>query len=379
MDDKRKLVPTALEDPGFRSVTPIIRVAAVAGAAVIFVLGLWAWLLSRPAASSVVPVVTVARSAAPAVDVDSSDSELATPFPTVVHPSVVSQALKKRIPLLAATAAPVKAAAAAPPISHDVATVPRVLTSTEVASASSRMNLEAPQRPPASVPEGSNETELSSSSSSFVGSGGAPHSSFFAQQGGSEVGYEPEDAPCIVRATSVIQARLVTHVDSELPGGVVKAQVITPVDCTDGDEAIPGGAILQGTYDAGTVAGESRLLVVFTRVLFPPSEGHPNGRAYVMATQSATDALGGTGLSGQVNTHAGRFFGQALLYTLLGAAGTALGNLGSHNGTTIGLGGASVTGQFVPPATQIRPTIYANAGDPVDVVLNRDLPMEPLR
>jgi type IV secretory pathway VirB10-like protein len=379
VDDKRKLVPTALEDPGFTSVNRIVRVAAVAGGAVIFVLGLWVWLLSRPAASSVVPVVTVAHSSAPAVDVDSSDTDLATPFPTSVHVSVVSQALKKRIPLLAATAAPGKAAPTPPPPSLGVvAAVPRVLTSTEIASASSRMNLEAPQ--PESVQSVSSEAAPPSTSSSFTsGSGGAPHSSFFAQQGGGEVGYETEDAPCIVRATSTIQARLVTHVDSELPGGVVKAQVITPVDCADGDEAIPAGAILQGTYDSGTVAGESRLLVVFQRILFPPSEGHPNGRAYVMATQSATDALGGTGLSGQVNTHAGRFVGQAVLYTLLGAAGSALGNLGSHNGTTIGIGGTSVTGQFVPPATQVRPTIYANAGDPVDVVLNRDLPMEPIR
>ena len=124
-----------------------------------------------------------------------------------------------------------------------------------------------------------------------------------------------------------------THVDSELPGGVVKAEVVAPVDRANGDEAVPAGAILQGAYDSGTVAGESRLLVVFTRIIFPPSPEHPNGRAYAMGTQSGTDALGGAGLSGSVNTHAGRVFGSAVLYTLLGAAGTALGNIGNH-GTT---------------------------------------------
>jgi type IV secretory pathway VirB10-like protein len=244
-----------------------------------------------------------------------------------------------------------------------------VLTSAE--SSSSRMNLETPEAPAAK-----GTTAQAASPPAQTSSG--PHSSFFAGSADS-VGYESEDAPCIVRATSTIAARLVTHVDSELPGGVVKAQVVTPVDCADGDEAIPAGAVLQGTYDSGTVAGESRLLVVFTRIIFAPSPGHPNGRAYAIATQSATDALGGTGLSGNVNTHAGRVFGQALLYTLLGAAGEAIGRSTSAGSVVLGGGGGSVTGQFTGGAQALKPTIYASAGDPVDVVLNRDLPMEAVK
>jgi type IV secretory pathway VirB10-like protein len=372
VDDKRKLVPSTLQDPGFKSVNPGVRIALACGAALILALGLWAWLLARPAVSSVVPAVTAAHSAVPAVDVDSTDSGLpATPLPTIVHASLVSRVVAQHVPLLAATprAAKSVAVAPAPPVVVDPpAVVPRVLTSAEISS--SRMNLETPEAPAAK-----GTTAQAASPPAQTPSG--PHSSFFA--GSDSVGYESEDAPCIVRATSTIAARLVTHVDSELPGGVVKAQVITPVDCADGDQAIPAGAILQGTYDSGTVAGESRLLVVFTRVIFPPSPGHPNGRAYAMATQSATDALGGTGLSGNVNTHAGRVFGQALLYTLLGAAGEAIGRSTSAGSVVLGGGGGSVTGQFTGGAQAVKPTIYANAGDPVNVVLACDLPMEPMR
>ncbi len=367
MGDRRSLVPTPLEDPGFKSLHRGIRAAVVIAASLVFLVGIWAWLLARPAEPGGASPLQSVRSAAPAVAVDSPDTALAarTPFPLVAR---ASQVLARTIPLTALTPAPVRAVAAvpvAPASSRDVASVPRVMTPAEVAS-SSRMTFQGP--PPAAP-----------SSTSFTSnSSGGSHSSFFAQQNNGDVGYEPEDAACIVRATSAIQARLVTHVDSELPGGVVKAQVVTPVDCADGDEAVPAGATLQGTYDSATVAGESRLLVVFTRIIFPPSAGHPNGRAYAMATQSATDNLGGTGLSGTVNTHAGRLFGQALLYTILGAAGEAAGRSTSAGSIIVG-SGTSVTGQFAPGAQTVKPTIYANPGDPVGVVLARDLPMEPVR
>ncbi|MGP6158146.1 MAG: TrbI/VirB10 family protein [Vulcanimicrobiaceae bacterium] len=378
-------VPSPIEEPGFRSIPRNLRVGGLAVGALLLAVGLWAWLFARPASLNAAP--QIAQVAQPAVDVESTDSVLATPTPFSVvrmSRSFASRAIAEHFPLFVATPRPAKsrppplpapppeAAEGMPPsqvATSEVAAVPRVLTSAEMGNARMNLPAEAPAAPAAASRFGPSPAAVQAPS--------GPHSSFFADKN-SDIGYEPEDAPCIVRATSAISARLVTRVDSTLPGGMVKAEIITPLDCASGDEAAPAGAILQGAYDSNTVAGEARLLVVFTRIIFPPSPAHPNGRAYAIGAQSATGVEGETGLGGRVNTHLGSVAGQAILYTLLGAVGTALGNVGNH-GTSIGLNGSSVTSQFPSQAERIAPTIYANPGDPVDVVLARDLAMEPDR
>ena len=378
MADDKPHVPTVLEEPGFRSWPRSIRVVAIVVGAIALILALYVCVIARPAgplASAAVPTV-----AQPAVDAESTEAALATPAPSAGHAraSAVMQFVTQRVPLLAASAPVAKAVAvilptaapAPPPLpATEVAAVPRVLTSAELTGA--RMNLATRATEPVAA-----QAPGVTAAAPLHGASG-PHSAFFAEQG-SDVGYDSEDAACIVRATTSISARLVTRVDSTLPSGVVKAQIVAPVNCASGAEAVPAGAILQGTFDSNTAAGEARLLVVFTRIIFAPSPQHPNGRAYEIGAQSATGAQGETGLGGRVNSGLGKALGQAALYTLLGAAGNALGNLTIHGATTIGLGGTSVTGQFVPGAQTVRPTIYANPGDPVDVVLARDLPMEPL-
>jgi type IV secretory pathway VirB10-like protein len=344
----------------------MIQVAAIATAGLLLAGGVGAFV-----GRSSTPPPPPPQAAQPAVDISSTAMPLvvSTPFVAVVRASVASQIVARQVPLLASTPVPratpaqVAQAAAAPVV------VPRVMTSAEVAS-SSRMDLGTSEAPAA---QGTTATEEGDSSPSVVSPpahpANGPHSSFFAAQSDA-VGYAPEDGKCIVRATTAISARIETAVDSTLPAGVVAARIVTPVDCSNGAEAIPAGAILQGTFDSSTTSGESRLLVVFNHIIFPPTDAHPNGRNYAIGTQSATGPQGETGMGGRVSSGLGKAFGTAVVYTLLQAAGNAI----SHNSSI--LGGSSVASQ-VPPPQQQRPTIYASPGDPVDVVLNRDLSMDP--
>src|SRR3954469_12311562 len=84
------------------------------------------------------------------------------------------------------------------------------------------------------------------------------------------------------------------------------------------------GAKLIGIYDSQVAFGQSRVLLVWTRLIMP------NGRSIVLERQAGSDAAGYAGLEDEVNNHWGAQFKAALLSTLLG--------VGSELGMTAGTG-----------------------------------------
>ncbi len=90
---------------------------------------------------------------------------------------------------------------------------------------------------------------------------------------------------------------------------------------------IPQGARLIGTYDSKVSFGQSRVLLVWTRLIMP------NGRSIVLERQPGADTAGYAGLEDGVDNHWGALFKAALLSTLLGVgselgAGSDTGNNG---------------------------------------------------
>src|SRR5690606_35018798 len=81
---------------------------------------------------------------------------------------------------------------------------------------------------------------------------------------------------------------------------------------------IPQGSRLIGQYDAQVSFGQSRVLLVWNRLLLP------NGRSIVLERQPGADSGGYAGLEDGVNYHWGRLLMAAGLATLLGVA-TELG------------------------------------------------------
>src|SRR5947207_3256151 len=85
---------------------------------------------------------------------------------------------------------------------------------------------------------------------------------------------------------------------------------------------VPQGSRLIGIYDSQVAFGQSRVLLVWTRLIMP------NGRSIVLERQPGADTAGYAGLEDEVDNHWGALFKAALLSTLLG--------VGSELGTTAG-------------------------------------------
>jgi type IV secretory pathway VirB10-like protein len=189
-------------------------------------------------------------------------------------------------------------------------------------------------------------------------------------------------SPFVVQAGTVIPAALITGIRSDLPGQIT-AQVTENVhDSPTGRFLlIPQGSRLIGTYDSQIAFGQSRVLLIWTRLIMP------NGRSIVLERQPGADTGGYAGLEDEVDNHWGALFKAALLSTLLG--------VGSELGSTSGTGnngdiiqalrrGSSdslnQTGQqAVRRNLNIQPTLTIRPGFPVRVIVNRDLVLEPYK
>jgi type IV secretion system protein TrbI len=186
-------------------------------------------------------------------------------------------------------------------------------------------------------------------------------------------------SPFVMQAGTIIPAALITGIRSDLPGQIT-AQVTENVYDTPTGRArlIPQGARLIGVYDSEVAFGQSRVLLVWTRLIMP------NGRSIVLERQPGADAAGYAGLQDDVDYHWKELFGAAALSTLLGV-GSELGS-GTDNGSNtailqaLRLGAANSlnqTGQQVVRRNlDIQPTLTIRPGFPVRVIVNRDLVLE---
>ena len=187
----------------------------------------------------------------------------------------------------------------------------------------------------------------------------------------------------VVQAGAIISASLITGIRSDLPGQIT-AQVTENVYDTPSGRwlLIPQGARLIGAYDSQVAFGQSRVLLVWTRLIMP------NGRSIVLERQQGADAAGYSGLEDEVDHHWGRLLGAALLSTFL-SVGSELGSNSTSSGNNSDLiqalrrgasDGASQTGQqLVRRNLNIQPTLTIRPGFPVRVIVNRDLVLEPYK
>ena len=130
----------------------------------------------------------------------------------------------------------------------------------------------------------------------------------------------------VVQAGNVIPASLITGIRSDLPGQITAQVTENVFDSPTGRFLlVPQGTRLIGVYDSQVSFGQSRVLLVWTRLIMT------NGRSIVLERQPGTDSEGYAGLEDEVDNHWGALFKAALLSTLLGV-GSELG-AGSDSGT----------------------------------------------
>jgi type IV secretion system protein VirB10 len=125
---------------------------------------------------------------------------------------------------------------------------------------------------------------------------------------------EAAGSPYTIRAGTVIPGILLTAITSDLPGeclGQVSRDVYDSK--TQRILLLPKGSKLICRYDDQVAAGQGRLLVAWTRLIFP------DGRSMTLPGLALKDAQGQTGAVGNVDNHMARVFGNALLLSAIGA------------------------------------------------------------
>lgn len=179
---------------------------------------------------------------------------------------------------------------------------------------------------------------------------------------------------------AVIPASLVTELNSESPGAVIAQVTQSIYDSPTGRNLlIPQGARLIGDYKSSTRYGQSRVAIVWQRLIMPDGTERTLG-------EMAVSPNGAAGVKGDVDNHWGDVFGAAALGTLIniGVATTEDPQI-----TFSGIGGVSrdpvdqaiqdgvqrsastVTNRVVDRGLAIPPTIRVQAGARISIIVTR--------
>lgn len=128
----------------------------------------------------------------------------------------------------------------------------------------------------------------------------------------------------LVAQGTFIRGVLETAIQSDLPG-MVRAITSENVWSFDGRRVlIPAGSRLVGEYKSGMAQGQTRVFIVWTRLL----------RADGVSVQLAsigTDELGRAGSAGTVDNHYAERYGSAVLLSLIGGVSQFIAGLGQNN------------------------------------------------
>ncbi|HSZ51565.1 MAG TPA: TrbI/VirB10 family protein [Caulobacteraceae bacterium] len=174
-----------------------------------------------------------------------------------------------------------------------------------------------------------------------------------------------EHPDLMIAQGAVIPAVLETALNSDLPG-YARALVSRDVRSFDGSKVlIPRGSRLVGQYKSALQTGQTRMLVIWTRVL------RPDGVSIQLGSPTTTDD-GETGLTGKVDTHFLQRFGGAILLSVISGLASAVGS-----SSTVVIGTASQGGGAAAVALQndikTSPTVRVMQGAPIQVFVARDL------
>ena len=183
--------------------------------------------------------------------------------------------------------------------------------------------------------------------------------------------------PFEVMAGTVIPASLITGINSDLPGTVIAQVTQNVYDSVTGHYVlIPQGAKLIGRYDSVIAFGQSRALLVWSRIIYP------DGASVSIDNMPASDVAGYSGLADQVDFHTFRILKGVVLSTLLGV-GTELSFGESESDLVRALresaqSSANRSGQkIVQRNLDIQPTIKVRPGWPLRVIVHKDLVLRP--
>lgn len=177
-----------------------------------------------------------------------------------------------------------------------------------------------------------------------------------------------------VVAGEFIQATLGTAINSDLPG-MVRAVTARPVYAYNGNHVIiPAGSRVIGQYSSAVVRGQSRVMIVWQRIILPRGVS-------IMINSPSTDRLGRAGAGADsIDTHFIERFGDAALLSLLsaGSASAGVGSADQYNSSAQyraalaeSFGGAAE--KSIQETQSVKPTIHIHQGTMINIFVARDL------
>lgn len=178
----------------------------------------------------------------------------------------------------------------------------------------------------------------------------------------------------IIAEGNFIHAILESATNSDLPG-YLRAKVSEPVYSEDGAQIlIPEGSRLIGQYKSGLLQGQSRIYVVWTRLITTAGYSLQLGSLGVDSL-----AVAGTGAD-VINRHFWAQFGKASLLSLIGAGAANVGVNSKDQNNSSAIYREALASSFSQSANQslqqdgqIAPTLKTHQGKPIMVFVARDL------
>lgn len=184
-------------------------------------------------------------------------------------------------------------------------------------------------------------------------------------------------SPYQVMAGTIIPASLVTGLNSDLPGQVVAQVTENIYDTPTGAHLlIPQGSRLIGRYDSVIAYGQSRALVVWSRIIMP------DGSSIVIDNLPGVDMAGYAGLEDRVDYHTWRLFQAAILSSVLSVS-AELGRDSNDDEILEALrdGGQRTINQagqqIITKQLNVQPTITVRPGYRLRVIVNKDIVLKP--
>lgn len=173
---------------------------------------------------------------------------------------------------------------------------------------------------------------------------------------------------------NIIQATLETRISSDLPGMV---RAITSDDIYSEDDStllLPKGSKLIGQYTNNIAQGQSRVFVVWQRLIRPDGID-------IELNSPGTDPLGGAGFEADdIDHHFWQQFGTAALLSIIGAGAANVGvsptdqlNSSAEYRQAIATSFSQSAQQSMQSTGVISPTLSINQGSKVNVFVARDL------
>lgn len=199
-------------------------------------------------------------------------------------------------------------------------------------------------------------------------------------------------SPYVLPSGTVIQASLVSGINSDLPGNVTAMVTANVYDWSDPRVClIPQGSRLFGIYDSNVDFAQKRIQVKWSRLIYP------DGSTIDLGGMHGTDKQGYGGLRDKFYGHYGRMITAAVLTTAFGIIPELIADNNSSDGTYISVGGQTVYipetddnirdagesvadelgeigNKYFDKALNVKPTVLVRPGTRFNVVVNKDIP-----